>query len=429
MSDKRPAVNLLEWHNLWSDYYKPDKLIEWADKARNLGYIQRGALERILAEDYKYHNDISRLWTYYKLPGKPFDLSEMSAREHAWTFLLQHFTRSSVGPFFGKRPGLDDELLTVYERNKLTGEFRLYDPAAEHKFGYGGVFYELSGVKKCFTETLNLQLPSRLFEEVKESEAPDSHETDEGQTDPIEVIKSLRFSADSTDEIIIQRSGRKKKSYRAADLGFRNETTKEWKTLLRIIGTPGFKYYIGPSGRLRHPEQQYPEDDRVNFSEDSSQEKPSHSHQKEVAPSHSRSLEYDRRQSMLKALDRKLMNFFEREYGLGVDDKVKCYELCVGEPGTYRFIFQHGNQEISLPDYETFTVEQMKAEVNKLLEILTNGKDPREVNQARTKVNLLHDAAKRKKCLNRVFSSRENFDGEDQEATRDAAYEEEEVLE
>jgi len=141
---------------------------------------------------------------------------------------------------------------------------------------------------------------------------------DEPETETIndveDFIKNLKVSYENYSEIKIQERGRSPVTYNCKMLGFRDETTEEWKTFLNILQEPNFTYNVGKA---------------YTYSQDGS------------GFIKKRNEFYDRKQRRLKRINIKLINFFNKNYPLQIPRDFKLYERCVSDkPGTYRFKFQ-----------------------------------------------------------------------------------------
>lgn len=114
-------------------------------------------------------------------------------------------------------------------------------------------------------------------------------------------IRSLRVSYKNDLEIKIQEPGKPTKEPPCESLGFRDNRTREWKTLLEILQNKNHCYCVG----LAHTK------------------------------------EYDQNRNILKQINIKLMKSFSKIFNIQIPKNFQLYELDPSEkPGTYRFKFQ-----------------------------------------------------------------------------------------
>lgn len=270
--------------------------------------------------------------------------------------------------------------------------------------------YQFKGEKEIAeaVQVLEASLFKRVdVERLRENQEPLKTAEDEATQGAEDFIRSLKISCKSDSEIIIKAPRKSQKTYVPHDLGFRNAQTKEWQALCAVILDPPHTYFVGKSGHHRQHEMEY----RDNLSYE------------KAAPGVAENSEYDRKQKMLQSINRKLVDFFERAYGLNIDDDFKCYELCPNEhPGTYRFIFRIESEYEAEPDYSSFSIDDLRTERKRLADRLLKSENQLDKNKIIIALNALKDAAKSKKCVNRVFLDGE-LDG-DLEIGRDASQEE-----
>jgi hypothetical protein len=126
--------------------------------------------------------------------------------------------------------------------------------------------------------------PSGNLKNVKEQEA-----------DIDEIIRTLRITYESDNEIKIQVPNKKAKNEACDILGFRDNQTLTWKTLLEILEVPDHIYDVGPahifsSGlKLRRSD-------------------------------------YDKRVKCLKRISDKLINYLRKSHSLKIPDNYKLFE-------------------------------------------------------------------------------------------------------
>jgi hypothetical protein len=173
---------------------------------------------------------------------------------------------------------------------------------------------------------------------------PDAEEGKAGQKIPSEeyetFVRSLRVTYESTYEISIQEPGKSPKLYTCNSLGFRDEKTKEWKTLCRIISDRPHSFDVGPA----------------YFG-------PAESRQRVPA--------YDSNRKLLENINKKLVAFLNATYKLDIPSSFKLYEkdLTGEHGGTYKFIFLaegESARETSAEPLEFKTREDLRAEIKKL---------------------------------------------------------------
>lgn len=115
------------------------------------------------------------------------------------------------------------------------------------------------------------------------------------------------MSYENDEQINIQESGKTVKPVTCQSLGFRDKSTKEWKTLLEILRSTDHIYWIGVQGRS----------------------------------SKVRNKDYDAQRKRLESINKKLVVHLSRNYSIMLPDGYKLFELDPGEKkGTYRFKFQ-----------------------------------------------------------------------------------------
>lgn len=145
-------------------------------------------------------------------------------------------------------------------------------------------------------------------------------------------VRKLRISCQSDSEIKIQAPGRLGKTYSCSSLGFRDEKTQEWKTLLDILQDPDHLYNIGQAYKSSGGDKQ-----RVKH--------------------------YDNQLKRLNQISIKLSRFISKTYNRQMPKDFKIYEHHKSEkPGTYRFKFQVADDSLK-NKYNRYSNEQLLSEI------------------------------------------------------------------
>jgi hypothetical protein len=157
-------------------------------------------------------------------------------------------------------------------------------------------------------------------------------------------VRALRFYFENENEIRINEPRKKPKTFNHQSLGFDRATTDEWQWFIRLIEGPDHFYRYGPSKK---------------------------GHQKIKA--------YDANRVRLREINKKLVGFFKREYGLDMSDGYKVYEKAAEEgPGVFRFKFKAGTN-IEKSKYDRYTKDELLKKLKTLSEqvkLCSNHDDP-----------------------------------------------------
>jgi len=138
----------------------------------------------------------------------------------------------------------------------------------------------------------------------------DPHQDEATETSVEDFIRNLRVSYENDSEIKIREPGKKANPFTCQSLGFRDNQTKEWKTLIRILQDIPPTYCLGPAHENVNGKKQ-----KLSF--------------------------YDAQQKLLGEINNKLVNFLNKNYPVNIPKNYKLYELCEGEKsGTYQFKFR-----------------------------------------------------------------------------------------
>jgi hypothetical protein len=119
-------------------------------------------------------------------------------------------------------------------------------------------------------------------------------------------------SYESDSGVKIQEPKRKGEIYNHVSLGFSSNKTLQWKAFINVLQDPSHIYELGPAN---------------TYSDTFKKKMPVR--------------EYGRRQKRLGAINKKLINFFNKEYEAQLPATFQLYELCKEEgKGKYKFIFK-----------------------------------------------------------------------------------------
>ena len=154
-----------------------------------------------------------------------------------------------------------------------------------------------------------------------------------------DFIRGLELRFETDDQISLKEPGKMPKSFTCQSLGFRDNSTQQWKEFTKILKNPQHTYSTGPS--------------HIN---------------------NLRSKPYDSKQKIMREINKKIINFFNAQFNLKIPKTYKLYASCPSEkPGTYRFKFQIGfdyGHEQSYYDrqFESLSKTEMIDEICKLHE-------------------------------------------------------------
>ncbi|MFC1515632.1 hypothetical protein ACFL7E_02610 [Thermodesulfobacteriota bacterium] len=157
--------------------------------------------------------------------------------------------------------------------------------------------------------------------------------------DPEAFIRELRLYYVNDNEIKIQETGKEAKPVTCQSLGFRSNLTAEWKALINILQDPPHTYYIGQASAS----------------------------------------DYDKNRKRLFQINKKLIKYFSKEFGLSATAGLKFFELYKKEgKGVYKPNFQivHGEKAKSSQEaeYERLSKGEIIDELGKLVEKLNETK-------------------------------------------------------
>ena len=174
------------------------------------------------------------------------------------------------------------------------------------------------------------------LEKFNAEKGPEKHDKQVEGTQTVkqegDFINSLKMSRESNSGIEIKAPGKNPEAYDYERLGFKNERTKEWKTLIEVLENKEHVLSLGPAGRF-----------------------------------------YDAQRKRLVQINKKLIDFFNKQYSMKLPYDFKLYELCKdGQGGTYRFKFQVVDNlmdtEKTDSEYRNKTKEQLLKEFEQLAE-------------------------------------------------------------
>ena len=160
-------------------------------------------------------------------------------------------------------------------------------------------------------------------------------------------VRNLRISRESNSEIKIQQPGKPPTICHCTALGFRDENTKSWKALLRILESSDHIYNVGPA-------------------HDSSNQ---------------RLKSYDAKQKRLREISKKLVNLVNEKYSLEIPENLSLFERCPQEKeGTYGPKFKTGiidSHDSSLEaKYSALAKDKLLNEIERLQVEYYNRPDP-----------------------------------------------------
>jgi len=203
-----------------------------------------------------------------------------------------------------------------------------------------------------------------------------------------DFISKTKIGYESDTEIKIHVPGRPPAIWSFKKLGFRSYQDKGWQDLLSILNT-GF-FSVGSSVSCK-----------VALT--------SHNFQEGTANTN-----YDKLQKRLDSVNRKMTEFFKREYGLNISEGVKFFLSSRSErAGTYRPVFQiiQEKREKLEYDYMTFTVNQLREERKFLMrELLDDKKGQLYKNQINKKLNIFADVLKKRNLTRAVCTDEDEIE-------------------
>ena len=203
-----------------------------------------------------------------------------------------------------------------------------------------------------------------------------------------DFISKTKIGYESDTEIKIHVPGRPPAIWSFKKLGFRSYQDKGWQDLLSILNT-GF-FSVGSSVSCK-----------VALT--------SHNFQEGTANTN-----YDKLQKCLDSVNRKMTEFFKREYGLNISEGVKFFLSSRSErAGTYRPVFQiiQEKREKLEYDYMTFTVNQLREERKFLMrELLDDKKGQLYKNQINKKLNIFADVLKKRNLTRAVCTDEDEIE-------------------
>lgn len=168
------------------------------------------------------------------------------------------------------------------------------------------------------------QRPRFLFPDNRGSEqAQPTQNEDKEKPDFDNFIRGLKVVYESEREIKIQVSGQKAKCFNHEALGFRDNTTLEWKTLLDILQAPSLTYALGPA---------------YTYSEDGA------SKIKSPNP------EYSAARKRIGSISKKLVVFIEKQYNLKALKNYSIYEPLRAKTPTIQLKFRQKTLEQEFAD-------------------------------------------------------------------------------
>ena len=219
---------------------EPPTIEEIALNALEDDYIGESDLAKILAADPECTKQLPRLWKKFELDRPGPEEPHVSSPEKLFSSWYKLVLRWTTGTVEGKSM----EWLPLKIRILL-------------KLEYPGVI-ELSTLKEFFKRR-KIPYPALLREESRNQQHIETHapankapENTPDKTELDEILKSVTLTVENNNEINLQLKGKPKQCFTANDIGFRDNTTKQWKTLLEILQEG--KFNLGLS-RLRKNNQ------------------------------------------------------------------------------------------------------------------------------------------------------------------------------
>jgi len=280
-----------------------------ANEARRNGFIALDNLYLIMAEDESYGDVLCQLWNFFQCGRRStrvIDGNSEASRIGLWFDLLHRWCGFGL-----LSEGLEAVRLLPLFKNTMTG-LRKVTYIGHEK---GPYFVKLKDLKEYLESIqkehkISLPLPKMLFSEATKKATCEVAENDaEKDYDHAEkFIRSLRFTFENDFSIKIRLPPKPGKIFTYAEMGFRSIRTKTWKALMETIldvDDPtldlGYAWHDTKNkvGRVNH---------------------------------------YDAMQKILSEINRKLLDFFKKTYGIPFPPGFKVYErLPSDRPGTYRF--------------------------------------------------------------------------------------------
>ena len=173
---------------------------------------------------------------------------------------------------------------------------------------------------KAFAESIG-QRPKFLFPEPqKENELHQGASTESvmNEADFDGFMRGLKVFYESDNEIRIQVPGQKAKCFNCEALGFRDNSTAEWQTLLDILRTPSLAYSFGPA---------------YTYSEDG------------AGKIKKANREYSAARKRIEEISKKLVAFFGKQYNFNAPKNYTIYESMRGRAGTVQLKFKQETLE------------------------------------------------------------------------------------
>ena len=351
-----------------SEVYSEKWQKETIKNARQDGYIKLYNLVFILAAEEKYSGLIQNLWERYHLNRKiklldgrvidnednlipkwyPSWINTAQGRANPWYWVLLRCTikpyffaegdRLIKSQYFGYIEDENKDLRTGIDLYKFINRQpeKVNDNEEQSPLQYIKLS-DLEAYMESIEEIHNLDtpLPILLFPDQSIRESSASKQPTSITNNDEDFIRNLKISyVDvSNYEIKIQEPGKKVKSFSFADLGFRDEITKGWRTFLQVLQDPKGTYCLGESHIYSH-------DGTKNII--------------------TRNKSYDAYRKTLVGINEKLINFFNKHYQVKIPKDFKLYELDPKKKkGTYCFKFKiEINNGTSLSKYERYTKEE-----------------------------------------------------------------------
>jgi hypothetical protein len=129
-------------------------------------------------------------------------------------------------------------------------------------------------------------------------------------------VRSLEISYENDSSVSVKLPGKQSVPYDCRHLGFRDSRAKAWRYFIDILSNDGGSFNFGPA-------YEYPEGDRL----------------KRVKVKH-----YDAQWKLCDEVSKKLLSFFEKEFGWRFSKGHKLYEkIATGPDGERRFKFRVKN--------------------------------------------------------------------------------------
>lgn len=244
------------------DELKPlDYYFNYIDDAIRYGFIGLDHLPAVLAKNESYGELLPKLWIKYQcaLRGtKTPQIENLEDRINVWYTLLYRWAFGLVG---GTPSGLNAmPYLPLHTFNEETGRYDEYHTQTSR----GVAYVKLDDLKKYFTETIEIPLPTQLFPDHERKDDVPLKQSSPGLTIEAGTKIDPQVSAQEIDAIIekftiipesdrgikIQEPGRGKRptTFDSEKLKFSKLDGILWKVFLEIINNEGF-YSVGVSGK------------------------------------------------------------------------------------------------------------------------------------------------------------------------------------